>query len=558
MTYNPGDILLDKYQIENLLGQGSFGDVYKVTHLGLSVTRAIKVLMRDAPGIGSTLYSDSQGRFQLEAKLGAKLNSPTPNPYLLQVHDVYISAQLNLLEMDYASGGSLAKRIQAAVATGIPIPVADALRTARQIALALAALHERDIVHRDLKPANILMDDNGCARLADLGLVQIPHGESQRSQLSAPPAHPGTPQYMSPEQENSLGYLGPASDIYALGVTLFEMLTGRGYRSQRPGTLAGSLRADIPAAVDQFVARMLSKAPEDRPWNGAETADLLDTLGKGQSAPSLEVVPPGPPVPQAASEKHVHVLTAPGANVRALSDREEYKPRQLIVELADGVAMEFVHVKAGPFIMGSEVEENEKPVHNVTLEDYLIGKYPVTNRQFAVFTRAVRREWQVPEGRDEHPVVDVTWYDAREFCDWLSQLCGCPMRLPSEAEWEKAARGTDGCLYPWGDAAPDASNCNYNGSDEGTTPVGTYSPQGDSPYGCADMVGNVWEWCNSEARSYPYTTADEREQGTGNHARALRGGSWNYFINSFRTSDRSSYVPSNSLDLIGFRCARSK
>ena len=112
MTYTPGTILLDKYRIEALIGQGAFGDVYKVVHMRLNVPRAIKVLRHDAPGIGSTDYNSIQARFQLEAQLGATLNTPTPNHNLLQVHDLWIAEDLLLLEMEYAPGGNLAGLIK--------------------------------------------------------------------------------------------------------------------------------------------------------------------------------------------------------------------------------------------------------------------------------------------------------------------------------------------------------------------------------------------------------------------------------------------------------------
>ena len=275
MTYQPGDQLLDKYRIEARIGQGAFGDVYRVLHTSLKVTRALKVLRRDAPGIGSTQYTNAQERFQLEAQLGARLNSPNANPNLLQVYDFHSSEDLIVLEMEYASGGSLAERLQKYKEQGQVFPIPEALQIAQDVAGGLAALHAKDIVHRDVKPANILFDNEGHAKLGDLGLAQVPGGPSRRSQLSTPDPHPGTPGYMSPEQENSGAYLTPASDIYSLGLTLFEMLTGRMYRSQRPGTRAANLRADLPAQVDDLLARMLAEAYKVRPWDGAETAGLL-------------------------------------------------------------------------------------------------------------------------------------------------------------------------------------------------------------------------------------------------------------------------------------------
>ncbi len=312
MPYHPGDLLLDKYRIEKTLGQGAFGEVYLVTHKNLGVLRALKVLRRDAPGVGSYDYNEAQTRFQLEAQLGAQLNMPAARPHLLQVYDCILSDEISLLEMEYAAGGSLAARLQQARAGGQPFGLEQALRIAAQIAEGLSALHEHDYVHRDLKPSNILFDEHGQARVADLGLAQVPGGPSLRSQFSEPRAHPGTPGYMSPEQENSGKLLKPPSDVYALGLVLFEMLTGRNYTFLQPGTHASSLRADIPPALDDLLAKMLAKDPEQRPWNGAQAARLLDGVLKNMSANApLPAPKPVEPARASPAEPAARPWTAP-------------------------------------------------------------------------------------------------------------------------------------------------------------------------------------------------------------------------------------------------------
>jgi len=144
------------------------------------------------------------------------------------------------------------------------------------VAEGLAAIHTLDVVHRDLKPSNILFDERGRAKISDLGLAQIPGGMSGRSQLgSLALSHPGTPAYMSPEQETAPGYLRPASDVYSLGIILFELLTGRHYKNLEPGTRARSLRAEAPDWLDELLAKMLADEPRQRPWNGEKAAGLL-------------------------------------------------------------------------------------------------------------------------------------------------------------------------------------------------------------------------------------------------------------------------------------------
>ena len=555
MPYQPGDLILDKYRIVKTLGEGAFGEVYLVTHLRLNVPRVVKLLRRDAPGIGSGDYAEIQARFLLEGQLGARLNKTKPNPRLLQIYDSYIDEKLSLLEMEYAAGGSLAQRIQNNRDHDQLMSVEEALRVAAEVAEGLAALHALDIVHRDVKPANILFDEEGHARLADLGLAQVPGGGSLRSQLSTPRPHPGTPGYMSPEQMNSGNYLASASDTYSLGATLFEALTGRVYSGKRPGTRASSLRADLPAQVDELLARLLAENYRERPWDGAEAAGLLrDVLqtftGEHQ-------------------EKEVEAEQQHQAGELARKLTEEKKRPELMIELAPGVTMEFMRVPAGEFLMGSDPNKDkqaqswEQPQHKVTLNENLIGKYPVTNRQYQAFVQATGRRapqhWsnnKIPAGKEEHPLVYVNWQDAADFCEWAAKVSGARVRLPSEAEWEKAARGTDGRSYPWGDAAPDAQRCNFNEHVKDTTPVGKYSPAGDSPYGCADMAGNVWEWVADWYGSYTSTPVSNPSGPKTGTSRMLRGGSWNKNNGNMRSSYRNLNDPSYTNYDIGFRCAR--
>ena len=168
----------------------------------------------------------------------------------------------------------------------------------------------------------------------------------------------------------------------------------------------------------------------------------------------------------------------------------------------------------------------------MSLPEFYIGKYPVTNAQYAAFVKATGGRglsgWlseSTLRGKEAHPAVNVSWRDAAAFCRWLGQGTGLAFRLPTEAEWEKAARGADGRIYPWGDAPPDETLCNIDGTVGDTTPVGTY-PKGASPCGALDMAGNVWEWTGSLYKEYPYDAADGREDPSGGGLRVVRGGSW--------------------------------
>jgi formylglycine-generating enzyme required for sulfatase activity len=221
---------------------------------------------------------------------------------------------------------------------------------------------------------------------------------------------------------------------------------------------------------------------------------------------------------------------------------------------------ETVYVPAGPFWMGSPEGEGvavwETPQHEVDLSAYWIGKYPVTNEQYAEFVRKTGRivppaagwEGQIPPAdRLEHPVSGVTWYDALAYCEWLSEQTGRHYGLPSEAQWEKAARGTDRRIYPWGNEW-DPDRCNHGG--ESVTAVDAY-PEGKSPYGCYDMVGNVREWTRtvwgralpSPEFRYPWAN-DRREDLTASKyvLRVYRGGDADR-VEELRCSARGAHFP---------------
>jgi formylglycine-generating enzyme required for sulfatase activity len=232
----------------------------------------------------------------------------------------------------------------------------------------------------------------------------------------------------------------------------------------------------------------------------------------------------------------------------------------------DGSAM--VSVPAGEFLMGSESGyPNERPVHRVFVEAFALAQHPVTNAQYKRFMRETghrvpylddpraetdnwdRDQRTYPAGHEQHPVVLVSWHDALAYCEWAGG------RLPTEAEWEKAARGSlDGKLYPWGDEV-DPSLANYDNRD-GTTTVGSYPPNG---YGLYDMAGNVWEWVADwyDAKYYtrsPHQNPQGPEKGT---VRVLRGGAWLLFPQFCRVAYRFRNSPDFRFNLIGFRLARS-
>jgi serine/threonine-protein kinase len=232
----------------------------------------------------------------------------------------------------------------------------------------------------------------------------------------------------------------------------------------------------------------------------------------------------------------------------------------------DGATL--VYVPEGEFLMGSTdadtlASSDEKPQHPVTLDAYWIDQTEVTNKQYAACVSAggctppsntssyTRTSYYGNSEFDEFPVISVDWNQASTYCLWAGR------KLPSEAQWEKAARGTDAHTYPWGNDAPNDALLNYDQKIGDTTKVGSYET-GKSIYGAYDMAGNVWEWVSSLFKPYPYDASDGRENmNSSTDKRVVRGGAWdNYGINA-RSAYRNWLFPTYSSYISGFRCARS-
>jgi formylglycine-generating enzyme required for sulfatase activity/serine/threonine protein kinase len=232
-------------------------------------------------------------------------------------------------------------------------------------------------------------------------------------------------------------------------------------------------------------------------------------------------------------------------------------------------AMVMVYVPAGEFSMGStnadsDARDNEKPQHTVTLGAFWIDRTEVTNTQYRECVAAgactapkksssyARSSYYGNSSFDDYPVIYVDWNRASAYCRWAGA------RLPTEAEWEKAARGTDGRVYPWGNSAPDCNRVNYGGTGGcvgDTSQVGSY-PTGASPYGALDMAGNVWEWVADWYDSTYYTISTSKNPKGPNSGdyKLLRGGSWPYSVDYVRAANRNGYYPVSSSNHIGFRC----
>jgi len=280
-----------------------------------------------------------------------------------------------------------------------------------------------------------------------------------------------------------------------------------------------------------------------------------------------EVKPPGETSITQEEPAFIKEVKSKGAQVKPIGKDswEAYYPDYDIT---------MVYIPPGEFMMGQTEEEkkwlidqsgekvynsyytNETPLHKVYLEGYWMGKYEVTFAQYDRYCNDIKKEKPGDEGwgRENRPVINVSWDDAAAYCEWLSQKTGLRFNLPTEAQWEKAARGNDQRKYPWGSRGLDKDLANFSSNVGKTAPVGSY-PAGASPYGLLDMAGNVWEWCSDWFETGYYKNSPLKnpagpDSGSGP---VIRGGSWYSDDRNLRCAYRYDYGPSDRSDVLGFR-----
>jgi len=411
-------------------------------------------------------------------------------------------------------------------------------------------------VHRDIKPENILIDDKNMIKIIDMGLSKFYLSRNISSFLSFP-LQAGAPKYMSPEQSISFDSVLPSSDIYSFGVSMFELLGGGNaitYVSSETGDDLGKIK-DIPQEFQQILSKCLRTDMTRRYQNfrqfRKDLVQLIAEVKKGniQLQENIRCIQCG----------YINPQYRASAGIQA---------RQFIEGL-NGHKM--VRVPAGDFYKGCRDDhkkslarklgsaralEEEKYKAVSDLEAFDIDVFTVTNRQYHRFIKETSYQkipghWKersdaenpFPEDEANLPVTNVSYDDAQAYCKWAG------LRLPTGDEWEKSARGTDGRLYPWGETYK--SNLCNSAESGNRHPVSVDEyPEGISPYGCYQMVGNVFEWVDeSHPRSETY--------------KYLRGGSWAISCEvlgipfmHYIASPKTSTGASSQKNIFGFRCAR--
>jgi formylglycine-generating enzyme required for sulfatase activity len=352
-----------------------------------------------------------------------------------------------------------------------------------------------------------------------------------------------------------------------------KVLVWKSGYEQREETL--EVTADAPAHLTLSLARSGASAVPAAAANTAVSGTLKIVTEPAGAQVSID----GEPVGRAPYRKQVEpgtyhlkvslkgfssiekdITVQPGAEAYDLEKfaTEPEAPRPVAVAPADATqTSDMIYVAGGTFSMGSEEgEEDEKPVTHVTLSGFWMDRTEVSVAEYRRCVDAGRCRapdskllcnWGL-SGRADHPINCVDWSQAKAFCSWKGK------RLPTEAEWEYAARGKGRARYPWGEAQPSPKLAQWNGA-SGTAPIGSH-PAGENPLGLRDLAGNVWEWVEDAYAPYPGGRVTNPVQETGQN-RVNRGGSWSTFDPSWlRGSDRSQSDPGTRVDDLGFRCVR--
>ena len=530
-----------KFRIIRVLGQGGFGITYLAEQTMLRKEFAIKeFFIRDlcARDDSATVYSVTQSdmvdryrlKFVKEARILARFN----HPGIVKVSDIFDENGTVYYMMEYIDGENLDEIVKREGA----LSEERALDYISKVADALDYIHQHNVNHLDIKPANIMIrrsDDEPI--LIDFGVSK--QYDEQKDQTTTTP--PGVSTGYSPLEQyrpGGVSTFSPQADIYALGATLYKLLTGK-----TPPNASDMLIDGLPSnnAISPNLRKAIEKAmmPRyvDRPKTVIEWMGMLKSNEKEYGA---SVDNDAPTIPLVTIEKTEAKIIPP--------------ENPIIQNLIENMVL----VEGGTFTMGateeqgSDAEEDEKPIHQVTLSSFCIGRYEVT-----------QEEWQAVMGSNpsefkgaKRPVENVSWNDCQEFIRKLNDLTGRHFRLPTEAEWEFAARGgvnSRGYKYAGGNEIESVAWYNVN-SNEQTHSVGQKSP---NELGLYDMSGNVWEWCGDWYGTYNSSSLTNPKGPLSGSRRVNRGGGWYYYARNCRVSYRNNVNPDLSNFDIGLRLALS-
>jgi formylglycine-generating enzyme required for sulfatase activity len=543
------------YQITKQLSSGGFGNTYVVQNVSFDETYAMKEFFMKGvnlrvDGEVTVSVSDNKATFESQKnklKKEAQRLRKLHNRHIVQVHDLFEENGTVYYVMDYIDGESLEERLKR---TKQPLAEAEALDFMRQVLEALQVVHHQQpqLLHLDIKPANIMVDRQGCAYLIDFGASkQLSSDESNTLSTSTGMSY--TVGFAPSEQiEQNYERMGPWTDYYALGATLYRLLT----MQQPPSPSEISEDADeafrFPATVSdstqQLIRWMMAPNRKKRPQTVEEMLNIFNS--KTDSVNDHDV------------DESTLFEPRIGMNVNSAISK-------LIANM--------VYVEGGTFMMGAtiigrkngwlnflgkqdnavydrEASSDEKPAHQVILSSFSIGKYEVT-----------QEEWEAVMGSNpsqfkgaKRPVEQVSWDDCQEFIRKLNALTGKRFRLPTEAEWEYAARGgnrSQGYKYASGNNI--GSVAWYEGNSNSETHL--VGQKQSNELGLYDMAGNVWEWCQDwyDSSYYGNSPSTNPVNNTSASLRVARGGSWLNLAGNCRMSFRNFRAPGYRSSYLGLR-----
>ena len=608
----PKGYRIDEFEILEVIGSGGFGIVYKAFDHSLNQARAIKeYLPRGLAGRFSTRavtvlskedetsYREGLARFVAEARLLAGINHPA----IVRVYRCIEANETAYMVMDLCQGETLEKRLARSVA----FDEAAMRRFLADLLGGVEAIHAHHILHRDIKPANIYLGEDGRPVLIDFGSAREVAGSNQAMTAIV------TYNYSAPEQWDSTGQFsqGPYSDVYSLGATAYQMVTGRKPNASNTRLLRDSVVPAVDAAKGRYSEHLLAtidkalRVPVKERYQTAR--EWLDDLAGGEARAEKR----GRPMRYVVIAVLLVIGVAGGLF---------YAKRHRTAAAAEAVAAaavtpagpaagtllrdcpgcpEMVVVPKGEFAQGgagNNAEKDELPRHKVAIDyDFAVGRLEVTIAQFREFVNAsgysvpsdaacgrrqgnrAERSWKDPgfTQRDDEPVVCVSWFDAAAYAAWLSKVTGHHYRLLTESEWEYAARAGSELNAPWGDDPSKA--CDYANvgdasyvarmaskmaaakCDDQSAFTAAGSPElRKNAFGLHDMLGNAAEWI-ADCQSADYTNAPADGHAVDSptcQARGYRGGAFNYPVAEVRYSRRETLPPGERKPFIGLRVAR--
>lgn len=603
-----------RYRIERYLASGGFGNTYVATDTRFNGLVAVKeFFMRGtnhrASDHSTVVVSNAANQAGFDAQLDkfrreAQRIFTLRNDHIVHVIDLFDANGTSYYVMDFIDGESLSARVKQA-----PLSEAQTRDVAGQLLDALDTVHRAGFFHLDVKPGNIMIDRKGHCTLIDFGASKQLSAMERTSLSSSGMAY--TPGYAPIEQEGQrTKSIGPWTDLYAVGATLYHLLTGQTPPEVDPDDTGDDGRmfaypAGVSMQMQKAISRLMNPSLRRRPQNVEQAKAVLDnrslTSGSGANTEETVAAPMSKTAQEVQGQGHqraegkvakphnpsggrkklwfivgavavclavatIFLLRPSGSNEPADTAQVPSEPAAPDTErtyTVNGVEFKIMPVEGGTFTMGATSEQDnsnddESPAHEVTLSDFCIGETEVTQALWRAVMGGNPSEFK----GNSNPVESVSWNDCQTFIDRLNAATegqrpeGRSFRLPTEAEWEYAARGGNKSRHTQYAGSSNLSSVAWYSDNSGdkTYPVAKKAP---NELGLYDMSGNVWEWCQDwyDENYYGKSPKNDPCNNTEGSLRVVRGGGWLNLAGGYRVADRGGCGPDGSIYYLGLRLA---